>query len=234
MAFKILLVEDSKESGDLVFRALGPAFDVKWSLSLNEANQLVKKDPFDLILLDVGLPDGDGFHFYSMLKNEDRHRDTPVIFLTAHDSVSDKIMGITMGAEDYIVKPFMPGELKARVEMRIKKRAESNTSAKTIKKGTLEVNLAEQRAFIREGQTKTDLSLTGLEFRVLSLLAAHDEQVFSRDDILNKIWGDETYLTDRCIDTHIYSLRKKLGGSAGMIQSVYGQGYRFSILKRSS
>ena len=81
-------------------------------------------------------------------------------------------MGITMGAEDYIVKPFLPGELKARVEMRIKKRAESNTSQqRRLRKGSLEVNLAEQRAFIREGHAKTDLALTGLEFRVLSLLA---------------------------------------------------------------
>lgn len=231
VSFKILLVEDAKETKDLVCKTLGPSFAVTWVTTLKEASLLLKEKYFQLILLDVGLPDGDGFQFYSMLKNEDHGRGVAVIFLTARDSESDKVMGITMGAEDYISKPFSPAELKARVEMRIKKSAEIKEQGKVIKKEDLEINLAEQRAFFTARGERVDLGLTPLEFKILVLLSSHEEQVFSRDNLLSQIWGENTHQTDRCVDTHVYSLRKKLGDLSAWIQSVYGQGYRFSSQK---
>src|SRR5262249_12088139 len=152
-------------------------------------------------------------------------KDLPVIFLTAKDSVSDKVLGISLGAEDYIIKPFAAIELKARVDMRLKKQAMRRDLGQVFKRGQLEVNLTEQRVFILVDQVKTDLGLTQLEFKLLVLLSRHEEQVFTRDQILSQVWGENTSLTDRCVDTHIYSLRKKLDMYSSYIQSVYGQGY---------
>ncbi len=228
MSSKILLIEDAEESKDLVCGALGSSFDVSWALSIKDAQEQVKKNKFDLIILDVGLPDGDGFQFYSLLKANDETKGIPAIFLTARDSIGDKVMGISMGAEDYVIKPFSPLELRARVEMRIKKKLERTEEGKIIKRKGFELNLPEQRAFLISEGDKTDLQLTSLEFKILVLLVTREETIFSRDQLLNQVWGGNTFLTDRCIDTHIYELRKKLGKFATWIQSVYGQGYRFS------
>jgi len=96
LAFKVLLIEDAEELRELVCNALGASFDVVWAPTLLEASQNLSAAEYHIILLDVGLPDGDGFHFFSMLKNEDKHKNTPVIFLTSHDSLADKVMGISM------------------------------------------------------------------------------------------------------------------------------------------
>jgi len=227
--YKVLLVEDSEESKDLVCRALGPGFEVLWAINLEKAFKNINENQCDIILLDVGLPDGDGFRFFSQLLNDHRHKKIPVIFLTAKDGVSDKVLGFSLGADDYIVKPFQPAELKARIEMRLKKYHLQQSEAQVLSKGEIEINLNAQRAFLVADKKKVDLQLTPLEFKLLTLLATHDDQVFSRNQLLDKVWGTETYLTDRCIDTHIYALRKKLGGSAGYIQAIYGEGYRFSL-----
>src|SRR5262249_2035553 len=148
----------------------------------------------ELLLLDVTLPDGDGFHFFSHLQNKEGCKDLPVIFLTAKDSVSDKVLGISLGAEDYIIKPFAAIELKARVDMRLKKQAMRRDLGQVFKRGQLEVNLTEQRVFILVDQVKTDLGLTQLEFKLLVLLSRHEEQVFTRDQILSQVWGENTSL----------------------------------------
>ena len=229
---RILLVEDSEESKDLAFQALGDTGEIVWAATLAEAKHFLKQETFELLLLDVGLPDGDGFHFFSLLQNDEKHKSLPVIFLTAKDSTSDKVLGISLGAEDYVIKPFVAIELKARVDMRLKKQATKKETGQVLKKGNLEINLTEQRAFILStqalGQVKKDLELTQLEFKLLVLLFRHEEQVFTRDQLLSQVWGENTHLTDRCVDTHVYSLRKKLEMHSFYIQSVYGQGYRFS------
>jgi two-component system phosphate regulon response regulator PhoB len=226
--FRVLLVEDAEESKDLVIKALGSSYEIHWAANLQQADQILRKEKHNLVLLDVGLPDGDGFHFYSMIKNDDSFKDIPVIFLTSRDSVADKVMGISLGADDYMNKPFLAAELKARVEMRIKKSLDRNEQGKVIKKGDLEINLSEQRAYLNSINAKLDLGLTPLEFKLLTLLVSHEENVFSREQLLNQVWGNNTYLTDRCIDTHVYTLRKKLGSISNWVQSVYGQGYRLS------
>jgi len=221
---KLLLMDDSEDTRDLVYSALGSNSSVLWASSVAEAKQNLDRD-FHLILLDVELPDGDGFAFYHHLRANVRHRDTPVIFLTGRDSVQDKVRGISMGADDYITKPFSAADLKARVQMRIEKEA---LRASVVKKEDLHLHLAEQRAtWMTAGQT-TDLLLTTLEFRLLTLLATHEGETFSRAEILHKVWGEGISLTDRCVDTHIYSLRKKLGKRAAWIHSVYRKGYCFT------
>jgi DNA-binding response OmpR family regulator len=230
---KILLVEDSEESKHLVCHALGPSFEVIWTNNLNLALKSISENEFDLILLDVGLPDGDGFRFFSMLLNDGQYKKIPVFFLSANDGISDKVLGISLGADDYIVKPFQAAELKARVEMRIKKYYMHRSEGRVFRKGQIEINLNAQRAYRLLEEKKKDLELTPLEFKLLTLMLTHEETVFSRNQLFDQVWGTETYITDRCVDTHIYSLRKKLGDLAGYVQAVYGEGYRFSLERGS-
>ncbi|MGE3975362.1 MAG: response regulator transcription factor [Bdellovibrionales bacterium] len=229
----ILLIEDSEPIKDLVCHSLGADFKVAWVSRLQEATKILNENSFDLILLDVGLPDGDGFKFFSLLLNSHRFKKIPVIFLTAKDDVSDKVLGISLGAEDYIVKPFQPEEFKARIEMRIKKNKSHQTETKTLQIGNIEINFNSQRAAIYIESKRHNLTLTPLEFKLLTLLISHEDQIFSRNQLMNQVWGEDTYLTDRCIDTHIYLLRKKLGPFAECIQTVYGEGYRFLQMSRA-
>jgi DNA-binding response OmpR family regulator len=227
--YKILLVEDSEIFADLVSHTLGANFDVVPAIDLERALKSLKAHPFDLILLDINLPDGDGFHFFSMLLNSEEYKQIPVIFLSAKNDVAAKVLGITLGAEDYIVKPIEPAEFKARIEMRLKKHHMQHEADQLYQKGDLEINIYAQKACLITNEKKVDIQLTALEFKLLALLAAHENQVFSRNQLFDKIWGNDVYLTDRCIDTHIYLLRKKLGACANYIQTIYGEGYRFSL-----
>jgi DNA-binding response OmpR family regulator len=223
--FKILLIEDTEESKNLVCHALGSGFSVNWVNSLQKAHQAIHQDLYHLILLDVGLPDGDGFNFFSQIRHD--FKMTPVIFLTARNQVNDRVLGISLGAEDYIVKPFDPAEFKARVEMRIKKTLEMEEKAQNIKKDDLEIHLTEQKVFIN----KVDIEATPIEFKLLVHLIKNEGHVFARDDLIKQIWGTQTHITARSIDTHVYSLRKKLGPYSDWVKSIYGQGYSLNHKK---
>jgi DNA-binding response OmpR family regulator len=231
---KVLVVEDSEESKNLIYQALGADFEMVWAQTIAETQKKLNENSYDIILLDVGLPDGDGFHFFSMLQQTE-FSNISVIFLTAKDETSAKVLGLSLGAEDYIVKPFEAQELKARVEGRLKKNLASKQKAQVIQKGPIEIQIASQRVSIinAEGQ-RQNLDLTPLEFKVLLTLASREDRVFSREELLNLAWSDNTHVTDRSIDTHIYSLRKKLGEYSSCIEAVYGQGYRFITPTRAS
>jgi DNA-binding response OmpR family regulator len=120
--YKILLVEDSPESYELVKRALSSSIQVEWVKSLAEAYKAIQKKSFSLILLDVTLPDGDGYRLCSILQNDDSLEKVPVIFVTAKNTVSDKVLGFSVGGDDFITKPFDLNELRTRVEARLRKR----------------------------------------------------------------------------------------------------------------
>jgi two-component system phosphate regulon response regulator PhoB len=233
-AYKILLVEDSDVMKDLVSHALGSDFEILLAPNLEIALNYISQNQFDLILLDVGLPDGDGFRFFSMLQNHHLYKLTPVIFLTANSDTSAKVLGISLGAEDYIVKPFVTAEFKARVEMRVKKHYKKQKEDQIIRKGDIEINFSAQRAYVYVEEKKINLQLAPLEFKLLSLLSTHEDQVFSRDQLFDKVWGEDIFLTDRSVDTQIYTLRKKLGKLGIYINTVYGEGYRFSINKKAA
>ncbi|MBC7464866.1 MAG: response regulator transcription factor [Bdellovibrio sp.] len=225
---KILIVEDDSDLKDLITHTLGPAYNYSWAADLKSAQQEISKGALDLIILDVHLPDGNGFQFFSYLLNDSNFQHIPVIFLTATDSLSDKVLGLSLGAEDYITKPFQPAELKARIEMRLKKYDQLRKREQIIRSGQLELNLTSQKAYSVVGNEKVNLALTALETKLLALFMSNDDQVFARSQILDKIWGSNTFLSDRGIDSHVYSLRKKMGAHGSYIQSVYGEGYRFS------
>lgn len=224
----ILLVEDSSEAYQLVSRALGTAVHLDWARSQREASDLLERKKFDLILLDVNLPDGDGFQICSLLQTHEEWSQIPVVMLTAKNSVPDRVLGFSVGADDFIAKPFDNVELKARVEAKLRKRDRKNQAADNVIHGDLEINKSSQKAFVREEGGARELDLTPLEFRLLLLLASKPNVVLSREEILNTAWGENIHVYSRSVDTHISKLRKKLGPKHEYISSVHGTGYRFS------
>lgn len=230
---QILLIEDSPDIKDLIEHILASDFKVVWAANIHEAQQWVAQNQFDLIILDVELPDGDGFSFYSSLITNLRHALIPVIFLTAKNDIRDKVLAFSLGAEDYLTKPFQPIELKARVELRIKKAQQRQQKNRSHQIGHLEIDFVSQRVYSTSSRGREDQGLTTVEFKLISYLALHEDQVLTRNQILDEIWGAAKFLSDRSIDSHIYSLRKKLGELGHYIQSVYGAGYRFSLTDNS-
>jgi two-component system phosphate regulon response regulator PhoB len=225
----VLLVEDSSDAFNLVKRAMGSSVHLEWAKSLAEASKVLQKKPFDLILLDVMLPDGDGYRLCSILQTDDQLKNIPVIFLTAKNSVSDKVLGFSVGADDFISKPFDPLELKARVDSRLRKRDRERLESDILKLGDLEINRNTQRVQVYEDGKTTDVDLTPIEFKLLLFLCKEINKVYSRDEILNSVWGETIHVYSRSVDTHISKLRKKLGTKANYIESVHGSGYRFVI-----
>ncbi len=227
MPAKILVVEDSAESFQLVKRALGTGYMLECAPSLAEGVRMLNKIAYDLVLMDVMLPDGDGFGLCSILQSSDELKNIPIIFLTAKNSISDKVLGFQVGAEDFICKPFDPLELRARLESKLRKRERERHDSDIIRAGDLEINKSTQHVTIHEGSSPHRLDLTQIEFKLLVFLAKDPNVVFSRDEILNAVWGQSIHIYSRSVDTHISKLRKKLGHYDCYIESVHGTGYRF-------
>lgn len=227
MKDKVLLVEDSNEVYTMVSQALASVSDLVWAPSLEAAESALNESgPFSLILLDVELPDGNGVNFCSRMQS--RKDLTPVFFLTAHGELSEKVLGFSAGAEDYIVKPFSPLELKARVESKLRRLALSKEAAAVMKWPELEIDKDKQEVKILENGSWKHIDLTSLEFKLLVYMATRPRVVISRDDMLNDIWGQDIHVYPRSVDTHVSKLRKKLGSVAHVIESVHGTGYKFS------
>jgi DNA-binding response OmpR family regulator len=239
---KVLLVDDVPEVHLVVRAALGPKFQLTAAVSIREASELVAQSEFSLILLDIGFPGEDGLQFCAQLRNDIKTQDIPVIFLTGKNSTSDKVLGFAKGADDYIVKPIDPPEFLARVEARLRSSAREaslrmnsrgSSSLATEKthvysQGSFKIDLLKQKAFLIENSDFRDLRLTANELKLLQYFLRNEEKTLSRDEILGAIWGQDTHVTGRTVDTHIYALRQKLAGSAGVLQSIYRSGYKYS------
>ncbi|OFZ12487.1 MAG: hypothetical protein A2Z20_04820 [Bdellovibrionales bacterium RBG_16_40_8] len=232
---RILLVEDCVDSQLLVASALDRSYDLVCASTLKEAESLISRNPFDLILLDITLPDGDGYQLCTLLQNDSATKDIPIIFLTAHDDVTNKIMGFSLGADDYIVKPFDPVQLRVRIDSKIRSLLNKKHSDEIIKCGNLQIDVLSQRVHLSQNNKKKILELTPIEFKLLLSFAQHADQVMTRNSLLSSVWGDDLHVSDRSIDIHVSKLRKKLSPDADYIQSVYdGTGYVFSVNPRSS
>jgi len=176
----------------------------------------------DLIILDLMLPDRDGFEICKDLKRDEETAVIPIIMLTARGEETDKILGLELGADDYVTKPFSPKELVARVKAVLRRR-ELRTTSRRIKIDDLLVLDVERHTVTVEDQA---VSLTPTEFRILQLLATRRGWVYSRDQILEYLWGQEKMVVDRTVDVHIKNLRDKLGKAAALIKNVRGMGYK--------
>ncbi len=175
-----------------------------------------------LIILDLMLPDEDGLDVCKKLKRDESYISIPIIMLTAKGEEIDKILGLELGADDYITKPFSVKELVARVKA-VMRRPKAISSRETIEIRNLVIIDPEKHEVIVEGK-KVDLTST--EFRILKLLASKKGWVFSREHILDQLWGQEKYVVDRTVDVHIKHLREKLGRAAILIKNIRGVGYK--------
>lgn len=212
----------------LLKRTLTPHFDLELASNLQEArNSVFGKQKLDLITLDLNLPDGDGLRFCSELRASPQCENIPIFILSGNHSISEKMHGFQLGIEDYIVKPFEPMELKARIEARLKKISSQQIQENIIKIGKLIINLSCHRIELdlKKGPLRIDLSTT--EFKILSYLARHQGQVKSREQIISTVWGEDLHLTDRTVDSHISRIRKKIKECDGTIESVPNAGYRY-------
>lgn len=228
---RILVVDDAADVQFLVATALGRDYILTSVLTVEEARVALSQSHFDLILLDVTLPDEDGFKFCATLKNSASLRDTPIIFLSGKSEIVDKVMGLSLGASDYITKPFSPVELRARIEARLRDFNGEKNRDELFEKYDLRFFISLQKVSLVGGGQEVELGLTPLEFKLLLHLAKHSDQIFTRDQLIEAIWGSQTYVVDRTIDVHISNLRKKLAKSCSLIVAVHGTGYRFD--KRS-
>lgn len=224
---RLLVVEDSVDSQILISKALSREFRLVLAASLKEARECLSRERPDLVLLDVGLPDGAGYHLCADLQGDSETRDIPVVFLTARSAGSDKVLAFELGAEDFVEKPFDPSELRARVQARLRKLEARERRDDLLLRGPLRIERTRYRAFAIEEGRERDLELTPNEFRILQSLAVRPARVVTRAQLLEVITGGAVSC-ERTVDSHLCNLRRKLGPHRHWVQSVRGVGYRFA------
>ncbi|MES2962682.1 MAG: response regulator transcription factor [Bdellovibrionota bacterium] len=222
---KILVVEDSIDSLQLVVRRLKPGYQLVHAPTLKIAESLLAAELFDLVLLDLSLPDGDGHHLCSSMRTNERYDHVPIIVLSARFSILDKIMAFSVGADDYVTKPCDPEELHARIAANLRARKSKESKAVAIQIGELEIDQVSHRVTIKHEGRSESLSLTALELKILMYLSKQKKRIVSRSEILDSVWGQNVHVFARNVDTHISKLRKKLGRLGPYIQSTHGRGY---------
>jgi DNA-binding response OmpR family regulator len=222
----ILLVEDSKEIYQMVIQSVQQIAELHWAKSLKEATDKLANNTFNLIILDVELPDGNGIEFCSSIQAT--YPNITVFFLTSHNNLSEKVLGFSAGGDDYITKPFSPLELRARLESRLRKNKQQAIHSDIFKWSEIEINKSRQEVLIFGKGNNQKLDLTALEFKLLMYFANRPGEVIARDEILNDIWGEDIHVYQRSVDTHVSKLRKKLGVVSHILESVHGSGYKFN------
>jgi DNA-binding response OmpR family regulator len=181
----------------------------------------------DLVVLDLMLPDTDGFAICRGIRADRSLSSIPIIMLTARAEEADRVLGLELGADDYVVKPFSPKELAARVKAVLRRASSEPITARIELSEGLLIDTDTHEAFAQGRKVE----LTQAEFRLLHLLASREGWVFSREKILDHLWGDEKNVTDRSVDVHVKHLRDKLGPAGKMIVNVRGVGYKLIASK---
>lgn len=220
---KILIVEDDPVIVGLVRASLKDDFEVKNAPSIASCIDMLQNETdFSLILIDRMLPDGDGLNLCGQIRQMDLLSQIPVIFLSAKNSESDKVSGLFAGADDYMTKPFGPLELKARVLARLR------GQGRKFSAGRVSLDVEGFRAFVQNGDSKIELQLTPIEFKILSALMQSLGDVLTREVLLTRVWGQNCFVNDRVVDSHVSHLRKKLKDSGLLLEALRGEGYRLS------
>jgi len=219
----ILVIDDEKDLLELVrYNLEKEQFDVILARDGESGVEIARKHRPDLIILDVMMPGMDGLEVCRRLRAEERTAKVPLIMLTARAAESDRVVGLEMGADDYVTKPFSPRELVARVRALLRRSTRQEEKAETVRAGSILIDVGRHEVSC-EGKP---VSLTATEFRILHYLASRPGRVVSRDEIIDGAMDREAAVTDRTIDVHITSIRKKLGGEGGVIETVRGFGYK--------
>ncbi|MDN5353456.1 MAG: hypothetical protein PWQ09_212 [Candidatus Cloacimonadota bacterium] len=221
---KIFIVDDEPDILELVAINLEKAgfLTSKYEEAQPMLDSLPKELP-DLIILDLMLPDADGFDVCKQLRANSQYKDIPIIMLTAKSEEMDRVLGLEFGADDYVVKPFSPRELVARVKAILRRGTSTATEQSIIEIGdSLSIDTQKYEVKVQN----TTVNLTSTEFKLLYLLAKRPGWVYSRNQILDYLWGNDKIVIDRTIDVHIRNLRDKLGIAGKMIKNVRGVGYK--------
>ncbi|MBM33696.1 MULTISPECIES: phosphate regulon transcriptional regulator PhoB [unclassified Arsukibacterium] len=226
MARKILVVEDEAPIRDMLCFVLEQnGYQAITAEDFPSAvNQLIEPYP-DLVLLDWMIPGGSGIQFAKKMKQHDLTRNIPIIMITARGEEEDKVRGLEVGADDYVTKPFSPKELMARIKAVIR-RVSPTSLDEVIEVQGLKLDPVAHRVMAE--QEPLDMGPT--EFRLLHFFMTHQERVYSREQLLDHVWGTNVYVEDRTVDVHIRRLRKaiSIAGHDKLVQTVRGSGYRFS------
>lgn len=221
MKGKILIVEDEKKLAEVMMLYLkNEGYEIEVANDGITGEKAIDQKKFDLIILDVMMPEKDGWSLLRKIKNND---DTPVIMTTARGEEEDRIFGLELGAVDYMVKPISMKELILRVRLRIKRSTiEENEN---IMLGNLTISQSKRIVI----ETNRDISLTPKEFDLLIFLCKNPEQVFNREQLLNRVWGYDFMGDTRTVDTHIKNLREKIEYCDKNIKTVWGVGYKLQL-----
>lgn len=223
----VLLIDDNEDVYSLVKEAISLLAPVKWLSSIHDAKEFFKTIEAEpsLVLLDIKLPDGDGIEYCGQLTIQ--HPAVPIFILSGLHDISYKVMAFSAGADDYIQKPFSMLELRARVDSKIKKHRMQVSIGEDVRFLDIELSPKTQTLSVhKRGGSLAKEHLTKIEFGILKLLMSRPTEYFSRDEILSEVWGDDIFIQNRSIDTHLHHLRKKLDGSAATIETLRGIGYR--------
>jgi DNA-binding response OmpR family regulator len=226
MDAKILIVEDERDIVDLLCYNLQQAgFETDYVRNGADALHRAVEKPPDLILLDLMLPEVDGLIVCRLLKNDPRTKNIPIVMVTAKVEERDRVAGLELGADDYITKPFSPREVVLRVSAVLRRiqTGKQAESTKQIETHGLTIDLDKHQVLTENGS----IDLTATEFKLITLFARSPGRVFTRDILMDVIWGQEYYGIDRTVDTHVSRLRRKLGEFGKHIETVHGVGYRF-------
>ena len=219
----IAIIDDEPDIVELVSINLKKAgFDTRGFSNMESFLSFLNKQVPDLVILDLMLPDADGLEICKYLKKKDALSAIPIIMLTAKAEETDKVLGLELGADDYVTKPFSPRELTARVKVALRRQTRKEDTKKIEIGGILVIDL-EKFAVTVKGEK---IDLTSTEFKILQLLSSKQGWVFSRDKILDYLWGREKAVLDRTVDVHVKNLRDKLGTAGSFIRNMRGIGYK--------
>ncbi len=226
MAAKILVVEDEPAVREMICFVLRQSgYETREAADAEIARSLLAEEPPALVLMDWMLPGTSGVELTRELKSDSATRDIPVIMLTARGEEDDKVRGLECGAEDYITKPFSPRELAARIKV-VLRRVAPHATEEAVEVGKLRLDPSSYRVSVDD----REIDLGPTEFRLLHFFMTHQDKVYSRSRLLDKVWGTNVFIEERTVDVHIRRLRKALEpfGADVLVQTVRGAGYRFS------
>lgn len=233
MTKTVLIVDDEKDIRDLIAYNLSKeGFAVLTAGDGNEALQMLAQHKVALIVLDIMMPGMDGFDVCRQIRANEALAKVPVLFLTARSAEVDQIIGLELGADDYIQKPVSPRVLVARVKSIIRRSDMSNVPSisEDLDKERIKVEGIEiDRASYRVKVDGSEVMFPRKEFELLYFLASHPGRVYSRDTLLNQVWGEGAYVVERTVDVHVFKVREKLGRFGEKIETVKGVGYRFVV-----
>ncbi|MDQ3194240.1 MAG: response regulator transcription factor [Bacteroidota bacterium] len=233
MKKKVLVVDDEKDIVDILKYNLEREneFEVYTAKDGKDALELIEHVTPDLILLDIMMPEVNGFEVCKQLKNNPETAKIPVIFLTAKENEIDEILGLEIGADDYISKPISPRKVLARIKSVIRRTSSDYEKPlkleDNIKFRNLEIDSSSHSVRINE----REVFFPKKEFQLLHFLLSNRGKVYSREILLNQIWGENIYVVDRTVDVHVAKVREKLGEYSDYIETIKGLGYRFKDMK---